>query len=134
MGVTDLFLPGSADLNGIADDHQLYLTELVHSTFLQVNEIGTEAASISGVKIGLTSLIKNPTFHVDRPFLYIIRDDLTKCILFMGRLIKPPQFKADIGIFADGRFDRNVSNQQEGFQHLLVILLLCTLYKIYFKK
>ena len=105
MGVTDLFLPGSADLSGIAQSADIYLTEFIHSIFLQVNEIGTEAVSISGFKVGLTSLVQKPEFNVDRPFLFIIREKITGTILFIGRVVKPPNYVAEVGIFADGRFD-----------------------------
>ena len=107
MGITNLFLSGSADLSGIAENADIYLTEFMHSIFLQVNEVGTEAVSTSGFKVGLTSLVQNPEFIVDRPFLFIIRDKVTGVILFMGRLVKPPDYVAQVGIFADGRFDRN---------------------------
>ena len=109
MGLKDLFLPGAADLSSMAHNKGLYLTEFLHSTFLQVNEVGTEASSISGFKIGLTSLVSNPTFVVNSPFLYIIREKATGSTLFMGRLVKPSDKVAEIGIYPDGRFDKDSS-------------------------
>ena len=111
MGITDLFLPGASDLSGIAENTDIYLMEFIHSIFLQVNEIGTEAASISGFKVGLTSLVQEPEFRVNRPFLFIIREKITGFIIFIGRLVKPPNYVPEVGIFADGRFDRNGASQ-----------------------
>ncbi len=125
MGITDLFLSGSADLSGIAANTDIYLTEFMHSIFLQVNEIGTEAVSTSGFKVGLTSLVQNPEFTVNRPFLFIIREKTTGFILFIGRLVKPPSYVAEVGIFADGRFDRNGGSQCEA--DILLFLLFLTL-------
>ena len=131
MGVTDLFLPGSADLSGIAQSADIYLTEFIHSIFLQVNEIGTEAISISGFKVGLTSLVQNPEFNVDRPFLFIIREKITGATLFIGRVVKPPNYVAEVGIFADGRFDSSNASQLRSQTHIFSV---CFFYFSYILK
>ncbi len=77
----DMVEPG-ATLGG-----NLYITRVVQKTFIEVNEEGTEAAAATGVGIGPTSA--PPTYRLDRPFLFAIREGLSGTILFMGRVADP---------------------------------------------
>lgn len=69
----------------------LYIDEVNHKTFVEVNEEGTEAAAVTGVGItGITSVQPSPIrFTVDRPFFLAIRDNQTKTVLFMGVVVDP---------------------------------------------
>ena len=61
---------------------------MTHKTFLEVNEVGTEAAAVTGIGVGVTSL--PPQFRVDRPFLFAIRERFTGTILFLGKIATIP--------------------------------------------
>jgi serpin B len=92
MGMTDAFVAGQADFDGIADRSlfDLYITGVFHKTFIDVNEVGTEAAAATGVVIGITSVPPPPpVFRADHPFLFALRDVHSGSLLFFGRLNKP---------------------------------------------
>jgi serpin B len=59
----------------------------VHKGFVEVNEEGTEAAAATGVVVGETSA--PPAFVADHPFLFLIRDNVTGSVLFVGRIVNP---------------------------------------------
>jgi hypothetical protein len=67
----------------------LSISDVIHKTFIRVNEEGTEAAGATGVVVGTTSVIEPETFRADHPFLFLIRDNPTGSILFMGRIARP---------------------------------------------
>jgi serpin B len=85
------FDSNAADFSGIAEP--LFLSDVFHKTFIEVNEKGTEAAAVTAVPApgaAVRELIPfTPTIRADRPFLYVIRDVRTGTILFMGRFVKP---------------------------------------------
>ncbi len=66
---------------------QVFISKVKHKTFVDVNEEGTEAAAVTSVEIGLTSL--PPTVYVDRPFVFAIRERFSGTILFVGRIMDP---------------------------------------------
>lgn len=90
MGMTDLFSPTEADLSGMNGRRDLFVTAVIHKTFVDVDEAGTEAAAATAVVVGELSV---PEFDVDltidRPFLFVIRDLPTGAILFMGAVQDP---------------------------------------------
>lgn len=65
----------------------LYITKVSHKTYIEVNEEGTEAAAATSVGVGVKSL--PPPFNVDRPFFFVIRDNETKTVVFMGTMTEP---------------------------------------------
>ncbi len=81
----------SADLSGMASG-PLYLSAVKHKSFVEVNEEGTEAAAAT---VGIVSLAMarpaSPPFQmvVDRPFLFVIADQMTKAIIFLGVVLDP---------------------------------------------
>lgn len=80
-----------ADFSGIGRSQPLHIDEVVHKTFLQVDEKGTEAAAVTGVEIIATGARIPPplTFRADRPFFFVIRDNRSGSALFMGRIVDP---------------------------------------------
>jgi serpin B len=82
-----------ADFSGMhTGGEQLDITAVLHKAFVDVNEEGTEAAAATGVVVGVTSAAPPPTpkyFKADHPFLFLIRDQKTGSVLFMGRLENP---------------------------------------------
>lgn len=90
MGMGIAFEPGEANFRGIAET-DLFISQVVHKTFLRIDEKGTEAAAATGVEVELTSapVIEPPTFRADHPFLLLIRDKRTGAVLFLGRIADP---------------------------------------------
>ena len=89
MGMPTAFAPGQADFSGLVEEEaDLFITEVRQKTFLRVDEKGTEAAAVTSVEIGVTSL--PPSFVVDRPFLLVIRERLSGTVLFLGAMVEPP--------------------------------------------
>lgn len=89
MGLALAFDPYQADFSNIIEDMQLYISKVKHKTFIEVNEKGTEAAAVTSVEIGYTSIDPSTQFIADRPFLFVIREKYTNSILFMGRVEDP---------------------------------------------
>ena len=77
-----------ADFSGITTDGPLQLTTVMHAARVEVDETGTTASAY--MFYGVAGSL-GVTFLADRPFLFLIRDDHTGSILFIGRLIDPSQ-------------------------------------------
>jgi serpin B len=90
LGMRIAFDPARADFSGMADvaPERLYITKVIHKTFVDVNEEGTEAAAATSVGIGITSA--PPSMEINRPFLFVIRERLTGAILFIGQINRVP--------------------------------------------
>jgi serpin B len=89
LGMPDAFDGAIANFAGITNDDQLYISEVMHKTFIKVDEKGTEAAAVTGITMGRTSFVPDEYFRVDRPFVFAIREKDTKAILFIGKVIDP---------------------------------------------
>ena len=76
---------GGADFSGMGP-LGLFISEVRHKTFVEVNEEGTEAAAVTAVTMATSA---KPVFRVDRPFFFAIYDAMTKTILFMGTVTEP---------------------------------------------
>lgn len=88
LGMGPAFAPGEADFTGMVpggsrDD--LYISDVKHKSFIQVDEAGTEAAAVTSVEVQLTSMpLYDFQMEVNRPFFYAIHDGETGAVLFMG--------------------------------------------------
>jgi serine protease inhibitor len=106
LGMKRAFIqPGSngAQFEGMtldeSPDKKLFVSQVVHKAFVEVNEKGTEAAAATAVVMapgaaphfGPAQEPFTPTFKADRPFLFLIRDTKTDTILFIGRVTDPRQ-------------------------------------------
>jgi len=90
LGIVDLFSEGKADLSGINKAKELFVSKILHRAYVEVNEEGSEAAAATAVVMMMRSMPRPPfDFRADHPFLFLIRDNTTKSILFFGRLSKP---------------------------------------------
>ena len=93
LGLKDAFDPGRADFSGMdGRAHWLYLSAVLHNSYIEVNEKGTEAAAATAVVVGSRAMRIEELpreFRADHPFLFLIRDSTTGSILFMGRAVKP---------------------------------------------
>jgi serpin B len=85
----------SADFSGMTGRRDLFISAVIHKAFVKVEETGTEAAAATAVIMMTTSVAppEEPPVRiaVDRPFLFLIRDDVTGSILFIGRVADPTQ-------------------------------------------
>jgi len=90
MGMEDAFSL-SADFSGINSKRDLFISAVIHKAYVEVNEEGTEAAAATGAVMKLTSVgpAPLPVFRADHPFLFLIRDNMTGSILFIGRVVNP---------------------------------------------
>jgi serpin B len=85
MGIQAAFDPGLADFSRMSRGGGLFISEVKHKTFVDVNEEGTEAAAVTAVVIDRSA---PPNFRVDRPFLFAIRERFSGTILFAGRIVE----------------------------------------------
>ncbi len=88
LGMGVAFDPSEADFTGIAERSDLHISQVVHKTFVEVDEEGTVAAAVTVVEIGITS-VTPPLMYVNRPFVFVIRDRHSQSILFIGRVLDP---------------------------------------------
>ncbi|KAM9337510.1 leukocyte elastase inhibitor-like [Symphorus nematophorus] len=89
MGLVDAFDMAMSDFSGMSPANDLVLSKVVHKAFVEVNEEGTEAAAATGVVIMLLCYRPPATFIADHPFLFFIRHNPSKSILFAGRYCSP---------------------------------------------
>jgi serpin B len=96
LGMGIAFDPDSANFSAmfpISNDANVYISNVKHKTFVEVNEQGTEAAAVTSVEVGITEFVPGPpqrfSMVVDRPFFFAIRDDLTGLVLFTGSIVEP---------------------------------------------
>ncbi|HEX9933165.1 MAG TPA: serpin family protein [Allosphingosinicella sp.] len=80
-----------SDLSGISNAERLMIDRAIHQTFLLVDEKGTEAAAATAITIRPVSAPPTPQvrFHADHPFFFLIRDNRSGALLFMGRIEAP---------------------------------------------
>lgn len=92
MGMPTAFTD-NADFSGMDGTKYLLISDVIHQAFVDVNEEGTEAAAATAVVMRLAVAPANPepvpVFRADHPFIFLIQDDETGAILFMGRVINP---------------------------------------------
>ena len=86
MGMSDAFGP-NADFSGVDGTKMLYITSVQHRTFVEVNKAGTTAAAATASHYGTKGM--SPSFRADHPFLFLIRDNFSGSILFLGKLVDP---------------------------------------------
>lgn len=89
MGMEDVFDPQKVNLTGMSSSNDLVLSKVIHKAFVEVNEEGTEAAAATGAIMMLRCIRLPQSFNADHPFLFFIRHNPTKSILFYGRFCSP---------------------------------------------
>ena len=84
---------GEADFSGMVDSpyvgKSLFIGNVFHKTFVEVNEEGTEAAAATAGVVMLRSLPQNEDFIADHPFMFVLKEDVTGIIVFMGHVVNP---------------------------------------------
>jgi len=89
LGMGIAFDPSQADFSGMRSPPDLFISEVKHKTFVEVNEEGAEAAAVTSVGMRVTSVPERFVLRVDRPFFCAIRDSKTGAVLFMGVIVEP---------------------------------------------
>jgi serpin B len=93
MGMPTAFDSTKADFTGMSPTGELYISQVIHQTFVEVSETGTEAAAATAVGMaGSAGPAPEPkVFTADHPFIFFIQEKATGSILFMGRVANPLQ-------------------------------------------
>lgn len=87
LGLQDIFDESRADLSGIASGGRLYISKLMHKSFIEVTEEGSEATAATENDIVEKQLPESTVFRADHPFLFVIRKN--DIILFTGKVSCP---------------------------------------------
>lgn len=88
LGMGVAFDPDNADFSNITDQ-DIFISRVLHQTFIKTDEEGTEAAAATVVEFEFTSIPSATVVNVNRPFLYFIRETTTGTIVFMGQVVDP---------------------------------------------
>ena len=91
MGMPFAFSPLKADFSGMTGKNDLYISGVIHQAFINVDEKGTEAAAATAVVMakGAARIPEIKFFIADHPFIFLIKDNASGSILFMGRITSP---------------------------------------------
>lgn len=90
MGMPEAFDRSLADFSGMTGRKDLFISDVVHKAFVDVNEAGTEAAAATAVIMELKAMPMNEVeLTIDRPFLFFIEDQQSGSLLFAGRVVDP---------------------------------------------
>ena len=98
MGMSDAFDASRADFTGMTQrplfvdipQQPLFIGAVEHAALVEVDEQGTVAAAATSLSLGCCAHFPPPaTFHADHPFIFLIRDNHTGTLLFLGRVIEP---------------------------------------------
>jgi serine protease inhibitor len=89
LGMVSAF--DNADFSSIDGAYDLFISRVIQKTYIDVNEEGTEAAAVTAVEVGVTSVGPDNAkyFIANRPFIYAITEKSTGAILFIGKMKKP---------------------------------------------
>jgi serpin B len=85
LGMVSAF-SGAADFSGITGSPNLFIDAIEHETYVKVDEEGTEAAAATGSAMQASH---GPTINVNRPFVFLVQDDATGAVLFLGAVVDP---------------------------------------------
>ncbi len=86
LGMRDAF--GGGDFSGMDGTRDLFISNVFHKAFIAVNEEGSEAAAATAVVVARSAMPSGLEFRADRPFMFLIRDNASGAILFMGRVVE----------------------------------------------
>ncbi len=89
LGMGIVFDPSRADLSRIRQSGGLYVSDVLHKTYVDVNEEGTEAAAVTVIGVFATVVVSTPQMRIDHPFIFAIREHQSGTILFIGKVDSP---------------------------------------------
>ncbi|XP_051871722.1 leukocyte elastase inhibitor-like [Pristis pectinata] len=111
MGMIDAFDQSRANFSGISEKNNLSLSKVIHKSFVEVNEEGTEAAAATAIPMNRTSYQIPQKFVADHPFLFFIKHNKTQSILFFGRYSSPVD--EAVGSGASGNMIQQVQSRTQ---------------------
>lgn len=88
MGMQVAFT-NDADFTNIRTEGGLQISKIIHQSFVEINEEGTEAAAATVVEIVETSVPEIKEFKANRPFIFVIKDNTANSIVFVGKVVNP---------------------------------------------
>ncbi|XP_073753818.1 serpin I2 isoform X2 [Callorhinus ursinus] len=88
LNITEIF-SGGCDLSGITDSAEVFVSQVMQHVFFEINEDGSEAATSTGMHIPVIMSLAQNKFIANHPFLFIVKNNPTESILFMGRVTNP---------------------------------------------
>ena len=86
LGITNAFILGRANFRGMTLDPEFFLEDVRHQALISVDESGTYAVAATAAEMVGPDV---PTVRLNRPFLFLIRDNETETILFLGQVMNP---------------------------------------------
>jgi serpin B len=96
MGMKTAFDPSTADFSGMTGDRSLVISAAIHKAYIDLDENGTEAAAATAIVMEMATAARPMfpppppvVFTADHPFLFLIQDNASGAILFMGRVTDP---------------------------------------------
>ncbi len=92
LGMKQAFQKDAADFSGMTGGRDLFISAAIHKAYINVDEEGTEAAAATGIMMEATAMRNEPppiVFRADHPFLFLIRDNKSGGIMFIGRVTDP---------------------------------------------
>ena len=95
LGMGIAFDPYRADFSRLCSYLELVITAVRHKTYVRVDEVGTEAAAVTEVDVGPTSVppeCQEFWMEADHPFMLVIRENRTNTVLFIGKIVDPGYF------------------------------------------
>ncbi len=97
LGMQQVFTEGAAELDNLFDDiNNIFVSSVLHKTFLKMDEEGTEAAGVTAVTVSVESVgpPQPPTIMFNQPYLLLLKEKSTGAILFIGKIGRP-EFRED---------------------------------------
>jgi serine protease inhibitor len=91
MGMKIAF-SASADFTKIYPPGNVFISSVKHKSYVKVDEEGTEAAAVTSIEMSYSSAIGEPDkfyMRMNKPFIFVIKDNKTNSLLFMGKIVKP---------------------------------------------
>lgn len=101
LGMEDAFDPIKADFSGIDGAQDLFISRVIHKTYIDLSEVGTEAAAVTAIEFKISATPdqtepKTQWFVANRPFVYAIVEKSTGVVLFLGKEVNPTIYSVDI--------------------------------------
>ncbi len=90
LGMTDAFIPHTADFSKMGEAYGLHIGSILQKTFISVGELGTKAGAATVVTMNAESCpMETKSIYLNRPFVYMLIDTTTNTPFFMGTMMNP---------------------------------------------